>query len=177
MRQAVAPFDFSAVVRRAYADGVRIFVEIGPGASCTRMIGQILAEVGELDGEKIVARSACAPGADGVGTILRLLGQLLAEGVKVDLNALYGGARKEKKQWGGKIVTVKTGGDAFMVPAMPVREDASGRGTGCRRSSRRRRDNRSGHRGCGNQRKCWNRRGTRKTPDARQPRGRGPASA
>jgi acyl transferase domain-containing protein/3-hydroxymyristoyl/3-hydroxydecanoyl-(acyl carrier protein) dehydratase len=40
---ALTPIDFPRVVERAYADGVRLFVEIGPGASCTRMIGEILA--------------------------------------------------------------------------------------------------------------------------------------
>ena len=104
VRQAVAPFDFSAVVRRAYADGVRIFVEIGPGASCTRMIGQILGEVGGVDGEKVVARSVCAAGAggDGVGSLLRLLGQLVAEGVAVDLGAIYGGGGEGGEAVGGR---------------------------------------------------------------------------
>ena len=34
--QAVHGFDFPAVVEQAYADGVRIFVEMGPGASTSR---------------------------------------------------------------------------------------------------------------------------------------------
>lgn len=40
---AMEPIDFPRVVERAYADGVRLFVEMGPGASCTRMIGETLA--------------------------------------------------------------------------------------------------------------------------------------
>ena len=40
--QASATIDFPRVIRAAYADGVRFFIEMGPGASCSRMIGQIL---------------------------------------------------------------------------------------------------------------------------------------
>ncbi|MBS2033642.1 type I polyketide synthase [bacterium] len=44
VEQAVHGLDFTKVVRRAHADGIRYFVEIGPGNSCTRMIEQILQE-------------------------------------------------------------------------------------------------------------------------------------
>ena len=40
--QAVGPFDFARVIDQSYADGVRVFLEVGPGNSCSRMIGQIL---------------------------------------------------------------------------------------------------------------------------------------
>src|SRR5262249_54288422 len=39
---AMATVDFPRVIESAYSDGVRLFVEIGPGASCSRMIGRIL---------------------------------------------------------------------------------------------------------------------------------------
>jgi acyl transferase domain-containing protein/3-hydroxymyristoyl/3-hydroxydecanoyl-(acyl carrier protein) dehydratase len=42
--QALHGLDFTRVIRQAYADGARYFVEIGPGNSCTRMTTQILAE-------------------------------------------------------------------------------------------------------------------------------------
>ncbi len=41
---ATRTIDFPAVIERAYADGVRLFVEIGPGNSCTRLVDQILGE-------------------------------------------------------------------------------------------------------------------------------------
>ena len=44
VQQALQSFDYTKVIETAYADGVRIFIEMGPGASCTRMIGQILGE-------------------------------------------------------------------------------------------------------------------------------------
>ncbi|QDU22136.1 beta-ketoacyl synthase N-terminal-like domain-containing protein [Urbifossiella limnaea] len=81
----VGPIDVPAVVRAAYRDGVRVFVEVGPGASCTRMIGTILADKPHL------ARAAHAGKADAVSQVLRLIAALAAERVPVDLAALYGG--------------------------------------------------------------------------------------
>ena len=40
--QASGMIDFPALIERAYEDGVRVFLEVGPGSSCTRLIGQIL---------------------------------------------------------------------------------------------------------------------------------------
>ena len=84
--QALSGFDFAATIERAYADGVRIFVEPGPQMSCSRMIDKI------LQGRPHVARSACVKGEDDVGTVLRLLATLFAERVLVDLGAVYGDA-------------------------------------------------------------------------------------
>lgn len=82
--QAVGPVDFPRLIETAYSDGVRLFIEMGPGASCTRMIGQI------LEGRPHLARSACVAGQGSFGTILHLLASLIAEGVPVDLESLYG---------------------------------------------------------------------------------------
>ena len=82
--QAIGSFDFSALVKRAYDDGVRLFLEMGPQASCTRMIGKILGPLPHA------AKSACVRGQDEVSTVLRLLAQLVAERVPVDLGVLYG---------------------------------------------------------------------------------------
>ena len=82
--QALSGFDFVATIERAYADGVRIFVEPGPQMSCSRMVGKI------LQGRPHVARSACVKGEDDVATVLRLVATLFAERVLVDLGPLYG---------------------------------------------------------------------------------------
>ena len=79
LAQALRTVDFPALVESAYADGARVFVEIGPGASCTRMIGAILGRRTHR------ARSACVPGGDAVSTFLRLLAMMIAERVPVDL--------------------------------------------------------------------------------------------
>ncbi len=88
--QALRGFDFPATIEQAYKDGVRIFVEPGPQASCSRMIDKILGNRPHL------ARSACINGQDGVWTIFRLLASLLAERAITDLHSLYG---EEIKTW------------------------------------------------------------------------------
>ncbi len=101
--QAVKGFDFSALIKQAYEDGSRVFVELGPQASCARMIAKILGPLPHA------AKSACVRGQDQASTILRLLAFLIAERVPVDLGALYGqptlcvghreSARPEKNAW------------------------------------------------------------------------------
>jgi acyl transferase domain-containing protein/3-hydroxymyristoyl/3-hydroxydecanoyl-(acyl carrier protein) dehydratase len=82
--QAIRAVDFSALVKRAYEDGVRVFVELGPQGSCTRMIGKILGPLPHA------ARAVDARGQDEVSTTLKLLAFLIAERVPVDLKPLYG---------------------------------------------------------------------------------------
>lgn len=82
--QAIHILDFPALVRRAYEDGARIFVELGPQSSCSRMIDKILGA------QPHAAKSACVKGQNAAGTLLRLLARLIAERVPVDLQALYG---------------------------------------------------------------------------------------
>jgi len=81
--QALEGFDYTRVVRRAHEDGIRVFLEMGPGASCSRMIGRI------LEGRPHLARSVCAPGLDGPGAILRLAAHLVSERIPVDLAGLF----------------------------------------------------------------------------------------
>ena len=76
--------DVPAVIEAAYRDGVRVFIEVGPGNSCVRMIDSILGDRPHL------ARSAHAAKQDAVSQVLRLLAHLTAERVPVDLAALYG---------------------------------------------------------------------------------------
>ncbi len=85
LAQALYGIDYPKVINAAYEDGVRMFLEMGPGASCSRMIGEILGE-----DRPHWARSACASGQDSVSLVLRMLGQLIAERVPVDLSVLYG---------------------------------------------------------------------------------------
>lgn len=82
--QALHGFDFPALIRQAYRDGVRVFVEVGPQASCTRMIAGI------LEGKPHLARSASMRGEDETSAVLRLLAALWAERADVNPAALYG---------------------------------------------------------------------------------------
>jgi acyl transferase domain-containing protein/3-hydroxymyristoyl/3-hydroxydecanoyl-(acyl carrier protein) dehydratase len=116
LAQALDTVDFPGLIEAAYRDGVRLFVEVGPGVSCTRMIGATLA------GRPHRARPACAAGADGVSFVLRLLAQLAAERVPVDLPALYGSdppAAAAPVSPLARTVEVPIGGAPFMVPPPP----------------------------------------------------------
>lgn len=82
--QAIGGIDFPRMIEQAYKDGIRVFIEMGPRSSCTRMIGQILG------GRPHVACSANSAGVDEVGGVLRLVARLFAERVEIDPAKLYG---------------------------------------------------------------------------------------
>jgi acyl transferase domain-containing protein len=84
LKQALSGFDFPATINQAYEDGVRIFLEMGPHASCTRMIRTILKDRPHL------SISASVRGDDEYLTILKCLGTFVSERVFVDLEKLYG---------------------------------------------------------------------------------------
>ena len=117
---AVHGVDFPAAIERAYADGVRVFVEVGPGASCTRMIGKVLGDRPHL------ARPASVAGQDALATLLDLLGHLIAARVPVDLAPLYGrettvtAHRLEPPEPARRLLRVEVGGRPFQVPPRPA---------------------------------------------------------
>ncbi len=123
LRQALYGFDFPKTVEKAYADGVRVFLEMGPAASCTRMISRILKDRPHL------ALSACVKGEPDEVTVLRFLATLIAERVPVDLSMLYGEmvdsatfARDEEK---GNVIRVLIGGNELSgVQDQPSASDA-----------------------------------------------------
>ncbi|PIR16742.1 MAG: type I polyketide synthase, partial [Elusimicrobia bacterium CG11_big_fil_rev_8_21_14_0_20_64_6] len=82
--QAIRAVNFAALIKTAYEDGVRTFVELGPQGSCTRMVGKILGPLTHN------ARSVDGRGADEISGVLKTLAFLLSERVPVDLKALYG---------------------------------------------------------------------------------------
>jgi len=84
LQQALKGFDFTATIEQAYQDGIRIFLEMGPSASCSRMIGRI------LDKRPHLATSACIHGEDDYLTILKFLGILISERLPVNLERHYG---------------------------------------------------------------------------------------
>jgi len=86
LAQALYGIDYPKVIETAYDDGVRIFLEMGPGGSCSRMITDILAKRPHM------ARSVCVQSRNATTTVLRTVAQLVAERVPVDLSVLYGQA-------------------------------------------------------------------------------------
>ena len=109
LSHALLGVDFPAVVRRAYEDGVRAFVEVGPGASCSRMIGDI------LDGRPHLAVSACPGDREPVAAFLAVLGRLIAERYPVDLASLYGGEVRSEVKPSARALRVVVGGRPFAV--------------------------------------------------------------
>ncbi len=101
--------DFPRVVNAAYDDGARIFLEIGPGNSCTRMIDSILA------GRPHLALAACVARVDNVSNVLRLLAQLHAERVPMDLSMLYDWPERAERL-AGPTITLPVGYRPTAVP-------------------------------------------------------------
>ena len=71
------PLDFGRLVARAYADGARIFVELGPGGSCTRLVGQA------LEGKSHLAMPIDRRGADEEVSIAKVVARLYAHRIPV----------------------------------------------------------------------------------------------
>ena len=117
LNQAIDTVDYTRVVEKLYADGVRLFLEMGPGNSCSRMINGI------LNGRPHLARAVTYPGQDAVSLLLRLLGQCLAERVPVDLAALYPADRVVTTEASAiKQIFTQIGGTGFERVAPPVVE-------------------------------------------------------
>jgi acyl transferase domain-containing protein/3-hydroxymyristoyl/3-hydroxydecanoyl-(acyl carrier protein) dehydratase len=81
--QILGTIDFVRVIERAWADGVRVFVEHGPQAQCTGWIRRILGERAHLS----VALDA--PGGRGTRQLCQVVAELAAAGVQVDTAAFF----------------------------------------------------------------------------------------
>ena len=113
LAQAIEGVDFPKTVRQAYDDGVRIFLEMGPGGSCARMIHKI------LDGVPFRARSISSATQDEPSAVLRALGMLIAERVPVDLAQLYPEGRQVEDE-SGPVTRVPVGQAGFgALPSAP----------------------------------------------------------
>ena len=114
--QAMDTIDFPRVIRAAYDAGVRTFIEVGPGNSCSRMIDKILVGLPHF------ARSLAVAGPEPVAHFLRTLGELHAAGVPLNLDRLRGSdTPPAMAQAAGKCVTVAITGAPFIAPGIPAR--------------------------------------------------------
>jgi PfaB family protein len=75
--------DFPRLVNRVYEDGAKIFIDLGPGSTCSRWIAE------NLGSQEHVSISLNRRGVDDYVAIVRALGQLLSHRVSVDLSPLY----------------------------------------------------------------------------------------
>ncbi|TAJ91585.1 MAG: type I polyketide synthase [Gammaproteobacteria bacterium] len=115
--QAVAPFDFTRVIRSAWDDGIRTFIELGPGATCTRMIGQILNDRPHR------AQAISARGQNEVLNILRALAFLRASGRPVDLAPLYPARETLRDPWEGHArISISTTQPEIRLPLPALRD-------------------------------------------------------
>ncbi len=116
--QLTAPVRFLDVINAMYADGVRTFVEVGPGAVLTGLAGQILGD------REHAAVSLDRRGRDGLAVLLDGLGRLAVRGVAMDAAALGGAcaatargdaaAEKDRRR-----MTVKIDGGNYGRPYPP----------------------------------------------------------
>jgi PfaB family protein len=74
--------DFARLIERVYADGARVFVELGPGRTCCRWIDETLGERAHL------AVSFSRKGVEDRTTLLRAAARLASHGMPVDLSWL-----------------------------------------------------------------------------------------
>lgn len=81
-RSICEPVDFPRLVQRAYDDGARVFVELGPGGTCTRWIGDILQQ------REHAATAVNQRGTDDDLALHRVLAKLVGHRVELDLSPL-----------------------------------------------------------------------------------------
>ncbi|MFA6004227.1 MAG: beta-ketoacyl synthase N-terminal-like domain-containing protein, partial [Elusimicrobiota bacterium] len=85
--QLVSPVEFVALVRNMYADGIRVFLEAGPGNKVTGLVSSI------LKGQEFsaLALDSSSGRRNGVSDLGRVLAQLAALGYPVKLSLWQGG--------------------------------------------------------------------------------------
>lgn len=116
LAQALRTVDYTKVIEEAYSDGVRIFLEMGPGNSCSRMIGRILT------GRPHLARAVCYPGQEPTSLILRCLAQAISERVPVNLAALYADVELAAAPARTKVKIITTIGGSAFAPQKPAKK-------------------------------------------------------
>ncbi len=114
--QAAGTIDFPRTIESAHADGVGLFIEVGPGGSCTRLIGRILGDRPHL------AVSACRPDRDAFAGILDVVAACLAYRVPVDLDRIHGEERRASVETkSGPTIRVEVGPPEFRIHPLPPR--------------------------------------------------------
>jgi len=113
--QATDTLDFPRVIERAYADGVRVFVEHGPRGLCSRWIARILGARDHLVVPLDVA------GQQPVRQLVTAVAALIAAGVPVATDALLAQlAPKASPRSSGPTLTVPAHPPAIHFPPPPA---------------------------------------------------------
>ncbi|MEQ8676957.1 MAG: beta-ketoacyl synthase N-terminal-like domain-containing protein [Aggregatilineales bacterium] len=102
-RMACKQIDFPRLVEETYADGARVFIELGPRSTCARWVDESLGDRPHL------AVSIDNLGTDDRVSVIKMLAQLVAHRVPLNLAPLYNAPVIETN--GRKLVrTVRLGG-------------------------------------------------------------------
>lgn len=78
------PLDFPRLINRVYQDGIRLFLELGAGNTCTRWIRETLGNNNHL------AVAIDTRGIPNHTSIIRILAKLVSHQVDMDISSLYG---------------------------------------------------------------------------------------
>ncbi|MGM9992580.1 MAG: beta-ketoacyl synthase N-terminal-like domain-containing protein [Candidatus Bruticola sp.] len=103
-------FDYTKTIRQAWQDGVRIFLEMGPGASCTRMINNILADKPHF------AISLSNRGKSELSSLECLLAGAISQGLRPDLSSLFPKDKQETISVGKRLLKIALGRRPFDPP-------------------------------------------------------------
>ncbi|RMG74953.1 MAG: beta-ketoacyl synthase [Chloroflexi bacterium] len=82
-RMACKQIDFPRLIERAYADGARVFIELGPRSTCARWIDETLGDRPHL------AVSIDQMGVETRLSLIKMLAQLVAHHVPINIAPLY----------------------------------------------------------------------------------------
>jgi hypothetical protein len=91
--RATDPQGVAAEVRALWEDGVRVFVEVGPGQALTAEVERTLA------GAPHLAVATDQPGEHGLHALLDAVARMAVAGVPVDLAALHTGRGSRPERW------------------------------------------------------------------------------
>ena len=111
LTQALITVDFPALINKAYADGVRVFVEHGPRQGCTRWISTI------LEGRPHLAVAMDVDPATSLPTAIDAAARLFAAGVDVNLQRLIDSLPRATPTWAAKRPLVF---EAHMRPIVAI---------------------------------------------------------
>lgn len=82
------PLDFPRLVRKAYQDGARIFIEAGAGSNCARWVDEILKTTPDGSQYSHLALAMNRRGTDDYHTIIRMIARLFSHRVPMNLSVL-----------------------------------------------------------------------------------------
>jgi len=83
VNQVVHGFDYTRLINNSYNDGVRIFIEIGPGSSCTKAVKKI------LDKKDYISLSLSLKNENQEVSLIKAFARLIAYGVQIDVSPFF----------------------------------------------------------------------------------------